>query len=181
MKLLKASLTCATIFAAISFGGCNDRTVSDVSPNKSVTKNKEAKPGAAIKLISDPQVFINANEVRSLDLLLSSQETKGELNLEFSATHGLELLETSLKQTIHLDSHSLIEIPVKMKAVENGRYYLNIRATINNEDVISARNLALIVQVGEPSTASDGKPPQLKKPASENIIILPAQETISNQ
>lgn len=144
---------------------------------KTAVHVKEAKPGAAIKLSSNSIVFINANELTQIELMLDVKESSGSLNIELSPTNGLDIVETQMYQSINLGSSAAIKIPVKLRANTNGRYYLNIHASVNNNDLFSTRNLAVIVQVG----AEIEKSPQLKKITNDNVISLPAQETISNQ
>jgi len=160
--------------------GCHERPATSsqtTSSGQSAVHVKEAKPGAAIKLSSSSIVFVNANELTQIDLLLDVKESSGSLNIELSATTGMEIVETQMQQSINLGASSVIKIPVKLRANVNGRYYLNIHASVNNNDLPSARNLAVIVQVG----AETEKSPPLKKITNDSVISLPAQETISSQ
>lgn len=140
-------------------------------------REKAIKPGAAIKLISPAIVYINPGEKSAIDILLETKKSLGELSIELSAPAELELLDTPLKKIVNLPSNNAIKIPVNLVASANGRFYLNLLARISAADTASVRNLTLIVQVGpEPA-----KTLQLKKTSDENIISLPAQETISSQ
>jgi hypothetical protein len=116
------------------------------------------------------------NEVSQIELVFDVREPQGTLNIELIPTDGLDVLDTQMIQSIQFASAMAIKVPVKLHAVANGRYYLNIHTSIDSGDVQSSRNFALIVQVGAEQEAS----PQLKKTAGDKVISLPAQETISN-
>lgn len=162
--------------------GCHPKAEPET---QAATRVKEAKPGAAIKLISSSLVTMNANEITSFELVLDIKDSAGALGLELSATNGLELLETQVKQTIQLNQASHIQLPIKLRALENGRYYLHIHTAVQNDESLSTRNLALIVQVGPQALSNETASPhlqtQFKKGGNENVKVLPAQETISNQ
>jgi len=158
--------------------GCMEKSV--IEPSESLKTNqptKTTKPGAAIKLISNSLISVTANEQINTEIALEIAEPNGELIIDFSPSQGLRLVNTITPQAIPFYSSAPIKIPVTLIAATNGRYYLNMHISLKVADVISARNLALIVQVG----SSVDKSVQLKKTAGENIIVLPAQETISSQ
>jgi hypothetical protein len=177
MTLFRFTIILFSVLASASLWSCHEQSTALSQPDKAVVVAKEAKPGAAVKLMSRSIVFINANEPTQIELLLNVVESVGTLNLEFSTTNGLEVLDSPLFQRITLTSLKSIKVPVKLRALTNGRYYLHIHAGIDNGDSLSVRNLALIVQVG----AETEKTIQLKKSSGENVLILPAQETISNE
>lgn len=154
----------------------NEIKQSQASVNQ-LNKQKEAKPGAAVKLISPSIITINANEKTTTEISLEVKESSGELQIELSAPAELNLIDTRAQQTFSLISSNTIKIPVTLLATANGRYYLKIDARINNGDENSSRSLAVIIQVG-PETE---KAVQLKKSSGENVISLPAHETISTQ
>lgn len=178
MKLSRITVVLCLGIGLLCLWGCQPKTEAK---KEAVARVKEAKPGAAIKLISDSLVTMNVNDVTPFGLVLDVKESSGYLTLELSAGDGLELLDTPIKQSIQLSQDPLVQLPIKLRAVENGRYYLHIHAAINNGDSPSTRNLALIVQVGPQATAAEPTSVQLKKGSGENVKVLPAQETISNQ
>lgn len=178
----------STLYSTIKFGfafcvtaalfGCMEKPVTEVTlPSKSVQATKTTKPGAAIKLVSNSLISITANELVHTEVVLEAMGSGGELITEFSTSQGLNLENTSTPQAIKFDSSAPIKIPVSLVATANGRYYLNMHISLNNVDAISVRNLAVIVQVGPLAE----KAVKLQKTAGENIVVLPAQETISSQ
>lgn len=169
-----ASLMTVSLFA------CSGKTETAVDhAEKVITHEKNAKPGAAIKLISPLSISAEPNQTTNIDILLETIEATGELTIEFNLTQGLELVSSPNRQTTNLPSSSPIKIPVSFVSSANGRYYLNIHATINNNDSVAVRNFAVIVEVGPQSNPSASMSLQLKKSSGENVISLPAQESIS--
>jgi hypothetical protein len=176
--LYSATKPVLTLLVIMAFLGCMEKPVTVVTaPSKSVQSTKTTKPGAAIKLVSSSLISITANERLHTEVVLEAMESGGKLIIDFSTSQGLILENTSTSQTIKFDGSAPIKIPVLLMATSNGRYYLNMHISLNNADAISVRNLAVIVQVG-PAVEKEVK---LQKTAGENIIALPAQETISSQ
>lgn len=178
-SLYSATKFVLALLAIVMLLGCMEKSVTAVSttPSKSVQATKTTKPGAAIKLVSSSLLSITANELAHTEVVLEAMESSGELIIDFSASQGLSLENISTPQIIKFDTSVPIKIPVVLMATSNGRYYLNMHISLNNTDAISARNLAVIVQVG-PLVEQAVK---LQKTAGENIIALPAKETISSQ
>jgi len=173
-QLLLAFLVALSLFA------CSGKTETIVDQTKkSFIHEKIGKPGAAIKLISPSSISAEPNQTTNIDILLEATESTGVLTIEFNQTQGLELVSSPNRQTINLPSSSPIKIPVSFVSSANGRYYLNIHATINNNDLVAVRNFAVIVEVGPQSNPSASTSLQLKKSSGENVISLPAQESIS--
>ncbi len=167
------------VVVAVCMYGCSDKTQPSLKQSVAQIKQikqKEAKPGASVKLISSSILTINPNEKTSFEMLLEAKDASGELTVDLSVPDELSLLDTPMHHTINLSS-SNIKIPVNLLAVANGRYYLKVHARINNGDTTSERNLAVIIQVGPNAEKSV----QLEKRSGENVISLPAQETISTQ
>jgi predicted FMN-binding regulatory protein PaiB len=129
-------------------------------------------------LVSSSLIAATANQLVRTEIALEAMESSGgELVIDFSASQGLSMENMRTPQTIKFAGSAPIKIPVVLRAASNGRYYLNMHISLNNADAISARNLALIVQVGPVVE----KAVKLQKTTGDNIIVLPAQETISSQ
>ena len=169
---------CMFIVIAV-LSSCTEKSASEAVPlevNK-VVSEKTKKPGAAIKLLSNPLISIAKNQRIVTHVLLDIKEPSGEVMIELSASQGLSLEDTNINQRVNFDTVGSLTIPVILSAAENGRYHLNIHARLNSADASLARNLAVIVQVG-PLTQSAA---QFKTSAGDNLIILPAQETILSE
>jgi len=148
------------------------------------TEARQPKPGAPVRLISDPLITTEANQLTQFNILLDVKASKGTLKLELLGADKLDLQNTPRLQTIDLGASQRISLPISLTAAENGRYYLNIYAIFDNGEAISARNIALIIQVGADNAAVGDDQPETSRRKivpGERIISLPAQETISNQ
>jgi hypothetical protein len=174
MGLFYSKMVLVLGFIVVALAGCQDKPMSSTA--KAVAQVKQPKPGAAVKLISDAILFVNPNEILTTDIVLNIDEDVGELHLELSTSAGLALLDTPTNINLPLGQVQPVKIPVKLLATQAGRFYLNVQASITTANALSSRNLAVIVQVGE----TVEKSPQFKKPTGEQIISLPAQETISS-
>lgn len=141
------------------------------------TKKKEAKPGAPISLLSSKLENINTGEEVIINILLEASAGAGNLSLSLTATQGLNLISPTRSQTFKLGSQNTFKLPVILNAAENGRYYVNIQAVLEDGDSISLRHLAVIIQAG-PETE---KAKSLQKAGSEKVISLPAQEEVKTQ
>lgn len=175
LRALKFNLV---LFFSLCLYGCSDKTQPQIKqPAVKQTQQKDVKPGASVKLISPSILTIDPNKQTSTEILFETTESSGEFIVELFAPTGLSLLNTPTQQTINLVSPGNIKIPISLLAVTNGRYYLKMHILMKKGDSIAVRNLAVIIQVGpEPEKAV-----QLKKTSGENVISLPAQETISTQ
>ncbi len=181
-------LIMSTLSSAIKFGlvalaiiallSCKEKPVADtMNAPEPVQATKTTKPGAAIKLVSNSLIAITANELAHTEIVLETVESHGELVVDFSSSQGLSLKNINTPQTIKFNGAIPIKIPVSLIASANGRYYLNMHIRLTGNDAILVRNLAVIVQVG-PVVEKSVK---LQKTIGENVIALPAQETISSQ
>lgn len=162
-------VSCASLF------GCGQDT-EFAYPHKYDLRAKEFKPGAAIQLLSDSLLTIDASQEVQVKVHLSSPKIGEEMAVDFSTTPGLMLVATQLHQDIGFSTAASIEIPVRLLAKANGRYYLKMRIELHDGAIVSYRNLAVIVQVGPVAD----KAAKLHKSAEQNVIVLPAQETISS-
>lgn len=172
MGALHSKIILITAFVLSGLLGCQEK--SQTSVTRSPAHIKHLKPGAAITLASDAILMIQPKEIVATDILLDVNHDLGELSLEFSASPGLSLVDTSTSIKLAIGQNP-VRVPVKLLALTDGRFYLNIQARVTTTDSSSSRNLAVIVQAG----ATPEKPPQFNKPSGDQVISLPAQETIS--
>jgi hypothetical protein len=153
---------------------CSDKVQQTTQASVKSKPTKEAKPGAPITLGSSSLVLMDVNQSTDIEIVLNAQPSDGELQIELVPTQGLELRNTQSQQKLSLNHAK--KIPVTLFASTNGRYYLNLHLSLNDQDSRSSRNLAVIVQVGPVVEESI----KFKKTSGENVISLPAKETISN-
>lgn len=177
MNVLAGAIKIACVLLAItSVCACTEKRVAE----KPVTTNaslpiKTAKLGAAIKLVSESIISIEPNQPTPTNIVLAGMPNQSDVSIQFSPSQGLSLGDAALHQVIKNNSARLI-IPITLMAQSKGRYYINMHVRVSNSDSEElVRNLAVIVQVG----SLEDHLSQFKKTTGENVIILPAQETIS--
>jgi hypothetical protein len=175
MKMTSPLLLITMFLSMLCLSTCTDK-VEHITKASIKTKHfKEAKPGAPITLSSSSLISLNSNTPTQVEILLDTQISQGELQVELETTAGLELMNTQSRQQLSL-THP-IKIPITLIANTNGRYYLNLHLDLSTNDSRLTRNLAVIVQVGPVAEETV----KFKKAAGENVISLPAKETISNK
>lgn len=173
MRSSKSKIFCFIVLSLFGFTGCSPKS-SEIS-SATVKHEKHLKPGADLRLQSDSIIFIKRDEIVSTNIILATNEASGRLILDLSVSEGLELLDTPKQINTELNETKLINIPIKLHAVRDGRFYVYLQASLNNGESLSSRSLALIVQAGPEIQ----KTIQFQKPAGENVISMPAQETQS--
>lgn len=171
LGMMIIALSLATLFA------CNlraDHPAKISIESDSQDKRREEKPGAPIRLVSDKLLRINPAEKSTLNIVLSANDGAESLWVEFLPSPGLQLLAPLEPQAVAVGANKLVSLPVVLLANVSGRYYLNIHIGSDAEGLSNVRNLAVIIQVGdEPAAAIERQ-----KSAGDNVITMPAQETI---
>lgn len=164
----------------IFLSACDTPAITpDVSMTKSTSHTHAVKPGASVKLENTQPFFLDAPGVSDLELLLSAPQHDGTLSVDVSAGEGLQL-DSPLHYEFPSGQLTEYKLPVRVRAVSEGRYYINLRVTLINKEQREHRVITAIVQIGEPvkrvQKASSGA---VEKNNEEKVISLPAQETIS--
>lgn len=147
-------------------------------PERSV---KEVKPGAKVSLASENTVTLAAGNTATVDILLNAQLGDGNMHVELNPSEGLQLQGSSSSYDFTATADGQYKISTNLYTPVDGRYYLNINATITAGDVSSSRSLAVIVQVGAIPSTAESPARSLQKASGENVVSLPAQERIINQ
>lgn len=147
-------------------------------PERSV---KEVKPGAKVSLASENIVTLTAGNTATVDILLNAQLGDGNMHVELNPSEGLQLQGSSSSYDFTPTADGQYKISPHLYTPVDGRYYLNINATITAGDVLSSRSLAVIVQVGAIPSTAESPAKSLQKTSGENVVSLPAQERIINQ
>ena len=156
----------------------HDVRVKEFQSPHATTHKKEVKPGTAVSLASANLVTINANQTTAIIVLLKAQAAAGTIHVETNTSEGLQLISGEEARDLSLNPDGYYQLPVSLLALGNGRYYLNLQVTINNDEYVSSRVLAVIIQVGPLADAINLSPKMLKPITNENLISLPAQESI---
>jgi hypothetical protein len=142
---------------------------------------KSMKPGAPVNLVEPKLVQLNAGHPEVINLRLQVPST-GKLRVNLSASEGLQLIGADTSHIFEL-SNGEVSFPVHLTAALEGRFYLNVDVVLETDESRTARNMAVVVQVGQeqakafkPSAqAAQTRDVQQK---GEAVISMPAQETI---
>lgn len=151
---------------------------SSVNESQLLTRTKTAKPGAPVSLISANIVTIGKNRESTVVVLLKAQSASEIIYIELNSSEGLQVLSGAEKKEVHLNTDGYYHLPVSVLALNSGRYYLNLRVIIGEPETFISRNLAIIIQVDPLAQADQSPMLMMKSVTEENIILLPAQETI---
>lgn len=184
ISAMKNILLMILIFCLFPTAGCQQKGEQEViaaplHKSQLLTRTKTAKPGAPVSLVSANRITINENKESTVIVLLKAQSASGTIDVQISSSEGLQVLSRAELLDVHLNADGYYQLPVSVLAPRNGRYYLNLQVIISNSENVLSRALAVIVQVGLPGEANQ-VPMQMMKPVTdENIISLPAQETIN--
>lgn len=153
---------------------------------KSETLNYQ-KPGAAVQFSHNYDGVSEQNEEEIVTLRFNHQYKAGTISISLEPQDGLIVADNSSPYVFSLADSSELEMHTTLSADTEGKYYLSIFATVDdlNSNPIS-RVFALAVNVGDPEQiAKKSLEPvdmAVKKTASgEQIILMPAEETISQQ
>ncbi len=174
------------IFCLLPTTGCQQKSKheivsSSVNESQLLTRTKTTKPGASVSLASANMITIDENKESTVVVLLKAQSTSGVIQIKLNSSEGLQVLSGNEIQDVRLNADGYYQLPVSLLAPNSGRYYLNLHVVIGNAENFTSRALAVIVKVG-PFTGADQLPLQMKKSVTgENIISLPAQETINTK
>ncbi|HEY6527299.1 MAG TPA: hypothetical protein VIZ65_01300 [Cellvibrionaceae bacterium] len=139
----------------------------------------EHKPGAQINVSG--REFFNLQRGQLDDLSVDLTGIVGEkISVQVSAdTKGLAL-QGPQQFELEVDANQLASFSVPVKALLDGRWVINLIVQSQTADgEISARAMALVVQVGNMVALSGGQQKATQNDAQgAPIIVLPAQEEI---
>lgn len=163
--------------------------ISPLSPEERLTENQAyqqgyQKPGAAIRFTHNYDGEVQIGEIEEVTLSFRHSYQAGSLHIELNAQEGLEILDDQPSYHFDLADKQPLDITTSLAVGEEGKYYLSIFATVENEgyDPIS-RVFALALNAGDPeeqTKSSLGSGMSVEKAKSgEKIILMPAEETIS--
>lgn len=171
------------IVASALFFACapkQEQSVANKLHLPSMSK-KEIKPGASVSLESTAIININANQRTDIKLALKTPVSSGTMHVDVIPGDGLQVLNAPTTYDVTLDGSASYPYKADVFAPNNGRFYLNLHVTLDNAEVISSRSLAAIIQVGPIAEESLQSSKLLKTSSGENIISLPAEETVTHQ
>lgn len=137
------------------------------------------KPGAAVSLHGAQPLLIPTPGVYEYSLQLLSPVRDGKMTVDVSVTDGITIVSATRHFEFELREGGEYRVPLTVNASSEGRFYIQLHVSINTDGQSSSRVIAAIVQVGEPVVKTQKAAAKSTTKDGDEVISLPAQETIS--
>lgn len=184
MKIyLTGLLLCTFLVACEKLAEPNNKQTTQMSSDNKQAGHKHqsgyTKPGASVEIAGEKRLYLQPGETLDWVLSLSSAESSGDLHAALSTSEGLELISNKREFDFSLTSKGAYAMPVTVRALNEGRYYLYVQTRVSAEGRTSSRALAVAVQVGDAklSLQRDQSKRQVDSEGRE-LLIQDAQEVI---
>jgi hypothetical protein len=177
-----------TIVAALSLFACKSETVmqptkvnsaAEAKSEKDSVRQVSGKPGASVTLKSPQPLLLADTGVQDVRFQLISPIHNGTMNVSVTANEGISIISEMREFTFSLNESDNYQIPLTLNIAHEGRHYVQLYITVNNGGQTSVRSLAVILQVGKAAIKVQKPAIESSVGSSEQVISLPAQETIS--
>ncbi len=177
VRFWRAALAGSIGILAVLLSACDTPDTQISTVQKSESRAYLAKPGASITLKNSQPFFLEAPGVSNLELVLSAPPMGGAMHIDVTVSTGLELVSPVSHFEFLLTQEAEYKLPIQVNAPAAGRYYVNLQASIIQNEQRDSRVITAIVQVGPPPAKSQ-KGTNDKSVEADGIISLPAKETI---
>jgi hypothetical protein len=191
------------IFASIAYLGSGEKTPDTSEQLQMNTKNAEmsssankknphiksesndhqqhslVKPGASVSLKNDEPLYAAVPGVYDYQLQLLSPIHEGKMTVDVSTSDGLTIVSSARHFEFELQTGGEYRVPLTINASAEGRFYIQLHASITVNGQPSSRVIAAILQVGETAVKAQKAAVKSSAQEAEAVISLPAQETIS--
>ncbi|MDO8343095.1 MAG: hypothetical protein Q7T48_07855 [Cellvibrio sp.] len=137
------------------------------------------KPGAAVSLHSAQPLVASTPGVYEYSLQLMSPVRDGKMTVDVSVSDGITIVSSSRHFVFELQEGGAYRVPLTINASVEGRFYIQLHVSISTDGQSSSRVIAAILQVGEPAVKAQKAAAKNAAKDSNEVISLPAQETIS--
>ena len=176
LALLSSLLACETEIKSAS---------ETVQPTVEHTRDKKSihpsigKPGAAVSLRNSQPLQLPATGVQDVVVQLMSPVYQGVMHVSVSSNEDIAIVSAQKEFEFTLVEQGDYQLPLTLNIATAGRHYLHLQVVINTKEQTQARAIAVIVQVGEPVLKTQKTDFERAAEVGEQVISLPAQETIS--
>lgn len=164
---------------AAETGSLGETSASNVSKKDLHKTHALAKPGAAVKLKNTEPVYFAAPGVYEHSLVMVSPSYPGKMTVEVSTSEGVDIVSSTRRFEFELQADSEYQLPLALNVSDYGRYYVQMKVTIDTEAASETRVIAAILQVGDAIVKTQKATTTSTAKGGDAIISLPAQETIS--
>ena len=168
------------VVSLVGFG--MSKPMDELQTDKKIEKQKTAytKPHADIDLHYQRPNVMQIGDRVDLDLTLKSKYHSDTLQLDVSHDAGLSLISEKHYEFTkkNIAGH---KFTIQVSAISEGRFYVDINATINSNGKLQARSFSIPFVVGDISTGKDVKNNNQEKGykylPSQGVVSMPAVET----
>jgi hypothetical protein len=106
------------------------------------------KSGASVRLLQTQIVINDIGEVVELPLRFDVGHQQGVMRVSIPQSEGIELLNGSIDEEITLDGSGVYQIPVSIRSLSSGKFYLPVIIVVESGRLHSHRALTIAVDVG---------------------------------
>ena len=175
-------LTLATIIASafISFG-MSSPTENKGKIDAQQIENKRdqfyIKPHAGIELNYNRPKALQAGETFELELNFKTRVQADSLRVNIKHESGLQLGISQLDYQFVVSKNKINKIVVPVTALQDGRFFIDIKALLMINGKAQARTFSIPVTVGDPLKLKPLTNPGYRPVPSQGVISMPATET----
>jgi hypothetical protein len=181
IKMIAIILT----FWALTLSACSSKDIGSEQPSSSSTisaksplekpKSNYKKPGAAVDFEHNYDGKSKVGEIDSIQLSFTEFYDNGQMRVMLNADKELNLKPAQQDFLFSMDSQQTHELAISVEPQAEGKYYLNVFTSVltDNLQQPKTRVFAIAFYIG-----NQGQQKSSQKSPSENVIILPSQETI---
>lgn len=190
MKISALIFIAVSQLSSIALASNNAGGLADFSPSSQSVLPKTSlshgsycvgKPGADVRI--NGRDFYKLQPGQSDTLVVDLKVAiAGKISVQINADEEGLALEGPLERIFDVNKNKTATFGLPVRALLEGRWQINlIVSTESPEGEVSSRALAVVVQVGNTVDAGGGqKKPTHKNDKGEPIIVMPADEKISN-
>lgn len=142
-------------------------------------KHSWVKPGAAVSLESNEPLYAAVPGVYEYQLQLLSPNHEGKMIVDASTSDGLTIVSSLRHFEFDLQEDGEYKLPVTINSSAEGRFYIHLHVSVIVNGQSTSRVIAVILQVGETAMKAQKITAKSAGNDTEEVISLPAQETIS--
>lgn len=154
-------------------------TASTENAKSSHQHHKRVKPGASVSLKDSAPLYALTPGVYEYNLSLISPDHSGKMTVVASVGDGATIISPITHFEFILADNGEYVVPLAINVAHEGRFYIQLHISVMTEGQSTTRVIAVILQVGEPTVKTQKTLNKSSTTSADEVIVLPAQETIS--
>ena len=175
MSKIQFAVKTLSIFMSLVAASCGNADVhKDVHVHAGTHAGTYQKPGAPLRVSATEHETVDVGETAEVNITISSHKA-GVADVSVSAD---DALAHDLPDTFTIDfSDGPVELPVKLSASTEGRYYLHLSINMDGR----SRNVSYGQSFGDEKVIAEKTQLKVSQPASGGIKRYKAEETITQK